>query len=68
MGTFRQSSGGPLVSCCLLTACGPEPLNMPVAYFTPGDWEPGEIKECQKAQWNNNELLASWLLQSIIGE
>jgi len=41
---------------------------MPVAYFTPGDWEPGEIKECQKAQWNNNELLASWLLQSIIGE
>lgn len=37
----------------MVTGCGPKATNIPVAYFQPGDWELGEIKDCQRAQDRN---------------
>jgi hypothetical protein len=41
----------------LLTACGSKPVSMPVAYFKPGEWGAGEIKDCQKAEWQRSTIL-----------
>jgi hypothetical protein len=46
-----------LALCFLLTACSPKPVSMSVATFKPGDWELGESKDCQKAEWQGGTIL-----------
>lgn len=46
-----------LALCFLPAACGPKPVIMPVAHFKPGQWESGEIKDCQKAEWQGSIIL-----------
>jgi hypothetical protein len=30
---------------------------MSVAYYKPGNWDLGEIKDCQKAEWKGDTML-----------
>jgi hypothetical protein len=46
-----------LALCLLLTACSPKPVSMSVATFKPGNWESGESKDCQKAEWQGGTIL-----------
>ena len=39
------------------TACSPKPVSMSVATFKPGNWESGESKDCQKAEWQGGTIL-----------